>query len=110
MTTPPTEVRRGPTCAHGAAWWPPLPSTLPSLSGPSTSRFQPSDVPLVLPDAAPLGAVDEQGLRVGRQLVQLDLERVGVVLDEAPERRSCSTLDLLTPCSALASAESTHRP
>lgn len=39
-----------------------------------------------LSGAAPLGAVDEQRLRVGGQFVQLGLERVGVVLDETCQR------------------------
>nr|BFE32604.1 hypothetical protein GCM10010200_048550 [Actinomadura rugatobispora] len=42
---------------------------------------------LVLSGSASLDAVDEQRLRVGCQLVQLDLERVSVVLDETSQGR-----------------------
>jgi hypothetical protein len=70
-----------------------------------TSVLQPPDVALVLPGPAPLGAVDKQRPRISRQLVQLDLERVGVVLHGAAERLSVllnggPTPDRLTPCSA----------
>jgi hypothetical protein len=62
-----------------------LSSALLSLSRPQTSGFQLPYAPLVLPGPAPLGTVDEQGARVRRQLLQLDLERVGVVLDESSQ-------------------------
>lgn len=39
-------------------------------------------MPLMLTGVPPLGAVDDQRPRVGRQFVQFNLERVGVVLDE----------------------------
>ncbi|MGP4029990.1 hypothetical protein [Actinomadura sp. 3N407] len=54
----------------------------PSLSGAPTSGLQPPYTPLVPSGSASLGTVDEQRPRIGRQLVQLDLERVGVVLNE----------------------------
>ncbi|MEU8797517.1 hypothetical protein [Spirillospora sp. NPDC048819] len=90
---PSTKVRRRPTCARGGRWLPSLSSGLSSPSGPSTSAFQPPDAPLVLAGAVSLGAVDEQRSRVGCQLVQFDLERVGVALDETGQGfPSCSTV------------------
>ncbi|WP_412515469.1 hypothetical protein K8Z49_26030 [Actinomadura madurae] len=47
-----------------------------------TSGFETPRMPLVQSRSTSLGTVDEQRSRVGRQLVQLDLERVGVVLDK----------------------------
>ncbi|MGI5417288.1 hypothetical protein [Actinomadura luteofluorescens] len=49
-------------------------------------------MPLVLPDGVPSGAVDEQRPQVERQLVQLGLERVGVILDETSQPLAISTL------------------
>jgi hypothetical protein len=48
---------------------------------------------LVLARSASLGAVDEQRSWVGRQFVQLDLEWVGVVLDQA-----CESIAVLLGC------------
>jgi hypothetical protein len=61
-------------------------SPLLSPAGPLTSALQPSNAPLVLAYATPLDAVDEQRARVCSQLVQLGLERVGVLLDKTCQR------------------------
>jgi hypothetical protein len=53
-----------------------------SRGGPPTSLAQPPNMPLMLPGILALGAVDDQRPRVGRQLVQFNLERVGVIFDE----------------------------
>lgn len=80
-----TEVRRCLSYARGAGRMRSVPPRSPSPIAPRTSFSQPPNVPLVLSGPAPLGAVDEQRSRVGRQLVQLDFERVCVVLDETSQ-------------------------
>lgn len=51
-----------------------------------TSGFQPLYASFVLPGLAPLSLVQAQGVRVGRQLVQLAFERIGIVLDGPCQR------------------------
>ncbi|WP_190865995.1 hypothetical protein [Actinomadura sp. RB99] len=81
------EAERLAVCARGCRWCLLLLSALLSLAGRLGSALQTSDVSLMLPRAASLGAVDEQDSWVGCSLVQLDFERVGVVLDETSQGR-----------------------